>query len=373
MEGNAQGLENPYVQEAIKAQSKVDEPWHKRLVSRFIRSSEKDRQPNDPKLSFEVYLFEHQEAEDTREDVGKERFVTAKNMANKIAECDIFVPELIGWNDRYSIVYNRVSAGLLTPQEGYRLLMGRNVDYTIQATLQNLYQTKKPVAFIDIPRNDPMVKTIVEELQKIGSFTTHRYGEGGSLESRINTYYENYKRFAEITNKREEYMQDALKKAIERLYELNPALRNKPEVKVLLGMGIAHSTLAAKMKQDGQDVTRTFSQLPYTFNIATEIERRFAYGKEVTEDLVVKGILEAYIDGCFENTLTRNGYIGTKRSTFVRSIVDKLSKEDLADIVREDQQTGYKTLVGIMSRKLQEKGISIDGVIKTSPSVVPTR
>jgi hypothetical protein len=98
--------------------------------------------------------------------------------------------------------------------------------------------------------------------------------------------------FAEITEKREAFIKKNIEEQVEPFVQKSPQLKNKKEIKILLRLGAAHTTLSQALGIRGERIQQTFSKMPYLFGADAEAKRRKIFNKPVSDELVARALLE---------------------------------------------------------------------------------
>lgn len=199
-----------------------------------------NREGKKPEIAVNIFYSGHLEAQE------------AEEQAEKFAEADIYIPELVAWRPEILQNFRDCSEGKKTPAEimkEWELTPGTDPSYSFRLKqLEMIYGSGKAVTFIDIPYGHPL------EWPQF-SFT---YLQETSFKDNL----ENFKKFllawAERQKKREEYMVSRLRPKVQELLNENSALKEKDKLNVLLSLGAFHTGFWHALKKTGEKVSADF-------------------------------------------------------------------------------------------------------------------
>lgn len=181
--------------------------------------------------------------------------VTAEHFdegADLLVKADIFVPELVAWNENSLRRYNAVSKG---NDKAYSDLKqraeGQEFGSYFLALYKALYRTWKPVFFIDADhtRDDLL----------IGDFKdTYAKAITSDVETTFDGIADVAARIAGLSLTRDVIMVENLGVATSKLVRGHPKLSKKEEVEVMIALGVSHSAVhnAITTSEDFRDRTR---------------------------------------------------------------------------------------------------------------------
>lgn len=165
--------------------------------------------------------------------------VTAEHFdegAEHLAAADVFVPELVAWDDNSLRQYNAVSKG---DSKVFGKLTERHTkekygEYS-QALIAALYNTWKPVVFIDA---DHTRKDLL-----MGKNQNYEKAVSSDVESTLDRYADTAARIAEISLARDAIMIENLGTIVSAVVTSNPRLSIQEQVNILLSLGVIHSAV----------------------------------------------------------------------------------------------------------------------------------
>lgn len=198
--------------------------WLRGIKNRFnqaIGIEQKSTEPF-PQVSVDIFFSGH----GTRKDWD--------GLAEKFEKADVFIPETVGWDSKILESTRDISEGKI------------NVSFASPSTRrlkEMIYQSSKPIAFIDVPFSHPLTKKLKEIIRNKALPLI------GSLPKFLHTIDADEKEFVRLQKKREEYMISHLKPAIEELLQTYPYLKQKKSINVLLTLGAVHTPVYVRLKK----------------------------------------------------------------------------------------------------------------------------
>ncbi|MDP2668832.1 MAG: hypothetical protein Q8P07_03310 [bacterium] len=288
-----------------------------------------------PPLSVDIYYSPHL----TEKDAG--------TLEEKLKDADIYAPELIHWKSAEP-VYRAVSQGSKTPAEAAKELHlddSETKRYTLKR-LEIIYDSHKPIVFVDLPDDSELIKEYKEISFKPG---LENFEE--DLES-IRSYMENS---ANFEKKREAYMISRLEPKVREAIEKYPELQNKDRLKILLSLGAMHTNLSHKLKEKGFDMNREFSSGQIVYPFVSEGIRRHMFGKEVGEEFVSKALLESLVWTFFRDDFKKKTDDTFELMKMFRETVSLFSTDEIKNLYAQakDKNDFKKVLRGETNKKLK--------------------
>lgn len=312
------------------------------LLEKVADSPEKNEQ--GPKINFDIFFSAH----NTTKDLEK--------LPDKIRAVDIYVPEFVGWNKEDLGAYNAISSGIMKPEE---YLEKNEINPSGQAgqkllqELKALYDSKKPVTFVDLPADSPIKKLYEDERQRPSTAQT--------FEERIEESKVRYRRISEIIKLREQFILEQIQKLKHNIKSgAYPDLLLKKEVTAGLLLGAAHTPIYHSLKEKRETVTHSFSNNPFFFSHPyLEISRRYTFNKEADDELVARGILSDILAKLPEYNM--ESYTDTNLfSRFIRSVVNQFNYKEIKALYEELRSPdSFGMSEEIIRFKLREKGVKL--------------
>lgn len=333
MEGNTEFKEPP--QKTIKdgsgvATSQVGESsWVSRLSD--------EGQQEFPNMQIDISYGTHITEKD------------AEKMRDKFNSADVFVPEVPGYDNELLGIFRNVSMGRLTPEQ----FLGRTSplfpDFQ-RGMAKMLYGSRKLVLFIDVPHNNPLHRSLVHAYSSNEVLT-------GSFSSFLDSLKINRRKIRELQTERENFLLTQFPIKMRELLAEYPQLKEKEQIRVLLQLGSVHTGIYHNLKKQGREVNREFSANPYVYDFESEVENRYGFGKDVSDELVAKVFLEnMIIQQLLPKEITRT--IATdKLDIFSRRVIPQFSFKEIEEIFNRlvKREDGRR----IFADKFRQKGIKI--------------
>ena len=250
-------------------------------------------------------------------------------------QCDIIIPEGLGWTPKHLTVANAISVGELIPTTEAVGQLGIDLSkegYERQL-LKMVYGSHKPIAYIDYPAED---EEEVGNQRSVGRFIGMIplwWVLSKSFEYKIESIKLNLEDFAQSDKKREDYMISMLQPIIRRTIANNPSLSQKAQqegqLNTLLILGAAHTAVSHSLERQGFKVSREFSQKPFVYPYFVEGIRRYRFDKKVDNDLAARIFIEVVIASLFRKELQNAFSESIQDGKFTRGIVSRLSYQDI--------------------------------------------
>lgn len=302
---------------------------------RKIQEMYEKRKKTDPDISMNFFYGPHENATDV------------EAFKEKLLECDIFIPEQVGWDAKSLELLRDVSRGAIT-QEQFNNLKAINKEFNA-AVLDLLYNSKKPIVFVDIPKEHKLTK----ELDRLYQDFKVKFPQT-SFDEMV-TFMENFLRKDDVINRqREDYMLIRMKSAIQTTIKEFPALQRRPSINILLTLGELHTRLYHILDKTALQTQREFKEMPVTFSIDSEVLRRYRFKREVDRDLLVKATFEYVIGDEVERRISTVTSNLEKLHGFLRKIIEQFSEEEMRELGNNFRKPIFSSL---FLTKLREKNI----------------
>ncbi len=275
-------------------------------------------------------------------------------IAEPLKECDIYIPEMIGWDSAVLEGLNSVAQGTLTAEEAVKKYGNRIYDGFFKQLLDHLHNSRKKVAFIDVPADHDLDIRI--RSKKIPN-------RQASFEEDVNAQLKYLQREEKTEEEREDYMADQLPAVLSQLVEGNPELKNKEHVRVLILLGAAHTGVLHRLKKRGYDVDKSvFPSSTYRFGFyGNEVQRRLAFSKPLDMLLVARSLMERYMGKALaKQHIATYCYLPsdtTKAASLLKRLIDPLSYDELKAIWEEGGN--FFGILPPFEDRLKEKGMAL--------------
>jgi hypothetical protein len=235
---------------------------------------------NVPKIETNFFFHKHANKED------------GQAVGERLKNADILVQENTGWDSARLDIFNDISKGILTPEQAMDMEKQNGKPFLWKdfyvSLLDGLYKSEKKVILVDVPNDNVVFKNLMG-----------LYASNGAYNNLINKslpYEEMIRRIGNVSKfesdmqkAREDYILENLPEALAETLKQNPDLQKKEDLKILFSMGGFHTRLYHEMKKSGNDVSREFSSMPYTFDPRMAAERSIHFkGMEESKSLLPK-------------------------------------------------------------------------------------
>lgn len=218
----------------------------------------------------------------------------AGGIPKELEDADIYMPELYGWEEAVAQEFNNVSSGKTSSEDPNRKVAH---DF-YQPVLKALASSGKPVVFTDLSREEFL--SWKEEDDKTGHKMKNLRSRG--YKEATEEMKARMKHQADFQAYREKYIREHLGEKVAETLREHPELREKEKVTALITLGVAHTDIYHQLKKtESSMVSRNFSGLPL-YGARYEAVRRFMFGKEVSDELAGKMLIEEILEteGCSE-------------------------------------------------------------------------
>jgi hypothetical protein len=282
-----------------------------------INSAERRILHDPSKVSVHMVFITHRSPGDAAE-VGK-----------LIPSCQIFVPEVVGWNQQTLKKWQDISQGKRDS------LVEEGVDTFRRGLYKSLYGTRKVVGFFDLPESHPLDIAYLEfdkrHKQRIDALTSTplklRGVDFADEFVRENTGYA-YS-FAPLTRAREDWMVEQFPANLDAIIARRPSLLKQDRIRVVTAIGRNHFRFYQGVRDMGYKVSRAITDLG-VFSYVTELIRRVASGRPLDRQLEYRSAFENYIfsPGWEEDLIYLTGSAGRTHAV-TRQLVGMLSIEEM--------------------------------------------
>ena len=291
--------------------------------------------PSDlPQVSIDIFYTSHATAGDV------------EKMRKRFEEADVFIPESNGWKRSSLAWFRNLADGKLSREELNRFKF--NTDW-VSGVARMVENSSKPVTVIDLPRN-----RLFKKLDKLysGSGSVKMGTFGSFLDSLRNHVH----KVAELQKERDDYMVTQFPIRMRELLVIYPQLKEKKQIKVLLSLGSFHTSVYENMKEQGRNVNWEFSAIPYVDGFRVEAERRYLFGKDVSDELAANMFLEKALErDVLPHELATERY--DEFVIFCRRVIPQFSFQDAEEVFNRIKQGEDRKK--IFEDKLGQKGIKI--------------
>ncbi len=274
-----------------------------------------EQKEKEPKISYHFFFAPHVTAED------------AKNLEQAFQEADIFVPEAYAHTPATLELARGIADGRINPEDVF------NKNSFLLQIGKIFYNSHKPIILVDISKDDDA------EFLKRGNRADRFVDQALELfaNGRFDQALIKAEEFVNLCSRlilqREEIIKNNLEVKIKEFIEEHPEYGQKEEVRVLISLGSAHTSLYRDLKQKGLFVSRGFNESPTVYPPLMEALRRKTFdsplkNKKDNDGLFARGILEHFLRGYLE-TRTNNT---NKINRVSRIISSQLNLNDIKKI-----------------------------------------
>lgn len=222
----------------------------------------------------------------------------AKLIAKHIDESDVYIPEVLFHTPDLLKDFRKVSGGKLLPE---KFIEKNNFDLANRFVLKELkliYGTNKKIFFADLEQNDKNQtedsEEAIEELDQ-PIFKNFIYG---NLEEALTNLKQQILRFSNLQKQRNDNISEQLKTNLPEFIQQDQSLKNKPEIRILVSLGLTHTPPYIELKKNNYNTTRKFTPTkPIIFTPFESAirEKELEPDKELSRDLLLKIIMEKII------------------------------------------------------------------------------
>jgi len=212
--------------------------------------------------------------------------------------------------------------------------------------LEIIYNSKKPVLMVDVPFDDMESMKSLEKVNFFWRDAKDAFTQGNFQES-LSKFRSHIEALAEFQSKREAKIKENLKNQIQEFLKQNSEYSNKKELKVLIRLGIYHTGVYQDLAKEQPTVSREFSSMPFVYWSVDEAQRRIAFGKELDDLLLARGIIENLFYPYLRKLTDDSGEL----FRIARKLSSQLSFKDIEQI---SKNLGRKSIFDII-KELEER------------------
>lgn len=225
-----------------------------------------------------------------------------RNVAERIKDADVVVPELVGWTTADQQILQGVSDGTYTLKKADALFGDlARVDHRdltpqdwekFRELAKLVAGSKKLIFYADLPAGD-VTETHANIPHQMDE--SARLFRSGRLAEAIASARTSFETFAAGEQKRERHIIDSLTRSLPAAIQKSGRFQQKTDIQVLVSLGSGHSHLSQLVKKKGADVSRSFPGSSTLFTIGNEVLRRMERGKAVTDELLAQCFMESLL------------------------------------------------------------------------------
>ena len=245
-------------------------------------------------------------------------------LADQFQKCDIYFPETFGWSPEYLNTLRKLSDGEVTPEMVLQEYGDRNPFYYARDEnfFNIIYKSKKPIAFLDIPKSHSLVKR--EKENKVPEIHF-----GSNFDQVLDSVREYIKKAADIQKEREAYILAQLRPQIQELLKTHQTLREKQEINTLISIGIAHTSLYRYLRKDYQTIVK-FGKKPMAARYEEEALSKHMSNENLEDDLIVRIVAERILSKEHKKLFYTNDSL--KDAMGSRRLISKFSFDELREM-----------------------------------------
>ena len=267
---------------------------------------------NFPKISLHFFSSPHATETD------------AEGIRERMNEADIFIPEISGWKNSTLDEIKKISAGEIRNLD----LRKSGINPFFQPVFESLFESNIPVTIIDAPEETK--REMEKNLMKIKIPGNTPFEEAAEAVSRVSKIESDIKH-----KEREKYMLSVIGPKIAEILENRPDLRQKEKINVLLTLGVAHTNIIKELSADTDiEVSKELRYSPTIFGFYAEMQRRYDFGKEISDSLKKKALIEILLSSPLK-TFLQNSKNSATAMLFKRFLVEAFTEEELKTLYEE--------------------------------------
>lgn len=297
------------------------------------------------KVSVEFFFSPHGTAKD------------AERLKERIDECDIFVPEAIGWDESGKKDVANLSAG--------KAKIKADMDEsTFGAQLaKDLYGTNKAIVMLDVKKNDPRNREIQTENFQNGILTASEQASflNGNFEEALECTKLVAEGHEKVVAMRDKILEENIKSFLEKIegsdtIKESMEKNGKDELKVLIQLGAAHMDVYHNLKDEDPETKRVLGKDVLAFSAEEEIRRKKALGQEVNKDMLAHSVLQHF----FLHRFSQMTDDTNKAFLIANEMARHFSVDEIKKISEEAGKQKLKTKkIKTVDSFIEEKGIFI--------------
>lgn len=335
-----------YIPDKPRGNENLFQAEEKKLENEFNEKLKEKQKEGEPAVEVSIFFAAHKTAKDI------------EGLKKPFANCDIFIPEGCGWTNEILKCYRQVSEGMLTPDEALKKMEFKiwypNYSANLKA-LEILHNSQKPLMFIDLPRgSDILYRYMSSEILVNQDLSSIEMGSVNSyVDKKFDMLKEHLKDSVKIEIEREKFMLQNLYPQLQKLLSERPDLKTKEKLNILLFLGAAHTGIYHALKKSAPSTKKDMSRMPFVFSIMPEIKRRYMFGKEVDDKLIIQFIFEyLWLHKTIYSNLKLITDDSLKIQSFGRALISSFSAKEMREINSKKDKT-------LFLDKLNEKNIKL--------------
>lgn len=331
MEGNIEP------QKPSEGQINPEGDWIKTLKGRLNKVFKRERNIGHRGTTINIFYSPHRSAEDMN------------GLEEQFQKCDIYFPETFGWSLKYLNTLRKLSDGQITPEMALQEYGDKDPFYYARDEnfFKIIYNSKKPIAFLDVPEGHPLVRR--EKENKVPSINF-----GSNFGQTLDSVRDYIKKAADIEKEREAYIVGQLQPQIQELLKTHPKLREKQEINALISIGIAHTSLYLNLREY-YETTVKFGKKPMAFRYTEEALSRYMSNEFLDDDLVARIATEWMLSKAHKKLFYTNDSLNDARS--MRRLISRLSFDEIRNMF--EGASAFDEWPALFVQGLQKKGLRI--------------
>lgn len=242
---------------------------------------------------------------------------------------DIYIPEGVGWDERWQNMYRQISEGTKDPEDMQEAHKRSHPE--ILEELRILYNTGVDVLFADIGRDDIMFDSI--KSAAFEDFDEAHYAfDSGEYDKAKFAFQEAVAEFAYFDLLREQQIIDQIQVGVDVFIRDNPEYADNPRPKVLIRLGAAHTLVYHAFKNDDPKTSAKFHHMPYIFSHFGEMIRSVKLGKKVNNNLIARSFIEHHL-GILADLIPAQ--TSDEAYDVARTLLSRLTEQDVRGLCRQ--------------------------------------
>lgn len=220
--------------------------------------------------------------------------------------------------------------------------------------LENLWDSGTAVGVIDIGKSE-LEQRMVLRMTAVDYYI--KPGQGNYEES-LQNFLDQSDLFADLQAERERMMLGNFEKEIERILESRPDLQNNDELKILISMGSAHTTLRHRFTEAGFASDKHMSvKDTYVYDHGAELVRGLWYGRQPSEDLIKRAYTDYMIEGLYyAQPDVAASTPADDLITYRRRLISAMDEEQMEQVFNLWSDDGERTLDNV-NEYLESQGL----------------
>ena len=250
-----------------------------------------------------------------------------KRLGDKISECDIYIPESVGWTEqslqnKRAIAQRRRMPFMFTSDSMNRFKKGEN---------RALFGSKKAVTYVDFTEEQASKLPESEDPFK----WLFKYNV--SFDEALNFIHNYAKTNAKKDKQRENTILRNLPDRIQEVIDQTESLQQKDALRVFLWQGAMHTRVYQFLKRNFKDIRRGFPYMPYVYSHYHELQRRELFNKKAEREHVAKALFEIIVTPLFRYQYQKNPQQTVAK---IRTLVNSYSLADIESLYNQAISSG---------------------------------